>query len=651
MTDKNHYLEKIVKMPIKLKPVRGEIQTTNPMRDLGSSMVEVAKQTQLDIKPIINTINAQAIAKDDLNLKLENTRINNKIKLKEAELDKEILTFEDDIFGKDKAWSEEDFENFYDQREKKLRTKYLDNDFKKDTKMAYDTFYPSFLDKMNNLYKTGKTARWNNIIFTSNATWNNVEKESIRTQINGILPNDEFFKNMEKVLEYSDIRGSYYSDIDSKITKDYPEFRSKLEEDGWYRYLSENYPDKIQLFNVLISGEETDYIEKMKLGLPIEVQGEIKPSGKTVFTKYNTKMPTDIKDRLIKRILSELDNELKIDKFKNHKIITSATKNFNNKKKEFNNDPAKILKYLNDPANRHFYETSDGSGTDLYNAHITEGNSLLKEGGIGERRFRNDRTIRILLSSENSYVTSVSSKFWVGDEENTFKNLLVEKYGESYKNGLSLAERYGIESKFTDYQKKDSFDQQIVDSFKISDKQWEDYKSLISNIKDETFTEVQKYVKTHKEIMSAGLTEIDLNSDRNMYNITKTITEQAKQTMRNNPRLTWENITDPNFDDGKYYIYKDLEEGKFDQTIQQIIDARLGVIDETGDTAIATLNQTYEEYINQNPKSDMDGFLESDAYLNLMYKDPKLPLGNLYGQRDHKNNITPLGVIIRTQLK
>ena len=595
-------------MPIKLKPVRGEIQTTNPMRDLGSSMVEVAKQTQLDIKPIINTINAQAIAKDDLNLKLENTRINNKIKLKEAELDKEILTFEDDIFGKDKAWSEEDFENFYDQREKKLRTKYLDNDFKKDTKMAYDTFYPSFLDKMNNLYKTGKTARWNNIIFTSNATWNNVEKESIRTQINGILPNDEFFKNMEKVLEYSDIRGSYYSDIDSKITKDYPEFRSKLQE-------------------------------------------EIKPSGKTVFTKYNTKMPTDIKDRLIKRILSELDNELKIDKFKNHKIITSATKNFNNKKKEFNNDPAKILKYLNDPANRHFYETSDGSGTDLYNAHITEGNSLLKEGGIGERRFRNDRTIRILLSSENSYVTSVSSKFWVGDEENTFKNLLVEKYGESYKNGLSLAERYGIESKFTDYQKKDSFDQQIVDSFKISDKQWEDYKSLISNIKDETFTEVQKYVKTHKEIMSAGLTEIDLNSDRNMYNITKTITEQAKQTMRNNPRLTWENITDPNFDDGKYYIYKDLEEGKFDQTIQQIIDARLGVIDETGDTAIATLNQTYEEYINQNPKSDMDGFLESDAYLNLMYKDPKLPLGNLYGQRDHKNNITPLGVIIRTQLK
>ena len=632
-------------MGMKLKPVRGEIQTTNPMRDLGSSMVEIAKQTEVDIKPVINTINAQVNAKRNINSRLEEIRINNKIKKANAELDTELLLFKEEIFNKNDAWSEDEFTIHYEKKKKELVKKYYTDRFiNNDTEMAANMFEPEIINKTNEMYTIGTTARWNNIIFTSNAAWNNVEKESIRTQINSILPNDEFFKNLESVLKYSDIRGSYYSDIDSKITKDYPEFRSKLEEDGWYKYLSENYPDKTQLFNVLISGEETDYIEKMKLGLPIEVQGEIKPSGKTVFTKYNTKMPTDIKDRLIKRILSELDNELKIDKFKNHKIITSATQNFNNIRKKFNNDPAKILEYLNDPINRHFYETSDGSGTDLYNAHITEGNSLLKEGGIGARRFRNDRPIRILLSLENSYVTSVSSKFWVGDEENKFKNLLVEKYGESYKNGLSLAERYGIESKFTDYQKKDSFDQQIVDSFKISDKQWEDYKSLISNIKDETFTEVQEYVKNYDKIMSAGLTEIDLYSDRNMYNITKTITKQAKQIRQNNPHLTWENITDPS---GKYYIYKDLEEGKFDQTIEQIIKNRLGVIDETGDTASATLNQTYAEYIRQNPKSDMDGFLESDAFLNLMYKDPKLPLGNLYGQRDHKDNITPIGVNIR----
>ena len=61
-------------MGMKLKPVRGEIQTTNPMRDLGSSLIDAVRANEPSYQKIANAIDVQAQRQINIDKALEKTR-------------------------------------------------------------------------------------------------------------------------------------------------------------------------------------------------------------------------------------------------------------------------------------------------------------------------------------------------------------------------------------------------------------------------------------------------------------------------------------------------------------------------------------------------------------------------------------------------
>ena len=81
-------------MGMKLKPVRGEIQTTNPMRDLGSSLIDAVRANEPSYQKIANAIDVQAQRQINIDKALEKTRQDNHNTLQGANFQKRLLDFE-----------------------------------------------------------------------------------------------------------------------------------------------------------------------------------------------------------------------------------------------------------------------------------------------------------------------------------------------------------------------------------------------------------------------------------------------------------------------------------------------------------------------------------------------------------------------------
>ena len=143
---------------MKLKPVRGEIRTTNPMPNLGSSLVDAVKANAPQEQRVVNSLINLANKAKDTRDKLETQRIRDKNTVEEEKLKERLLVSEDTINLGNRDGNllsveqiEESKKVMYDSVLKDYNPKNINSPYYKD-KTAFDSFESGMYNQMNLKY-------------------------------------------------------------------------------------------------------------------------------------------------------------------------------------------------------------------------------------------------------------------------------------------------------------------------------------------------------------------------------------------------------------------------------------------------------------------------------------------------------------------
>ena len=305
---------------MKLKPVRGEIRTTNPMPNLGSSLVDAVKANAPQEQRVVNSLINLANKAKDTRDKLETQRIRDKNTVEEEKLKERLLVSEDTINLGDRDGNllsveqiEESKKVMYDSVLKDYNPKNINSPYYKD-KTAFDSFESGMYNQMNLSRLRVNKKRDDSIKFTANKVYGETKTNSYNELKN--LPISNYW------ISSDTIRDKFLSKVNSRAlvdsTVDVTKELFDYDKTSTINYLGKIYtmtdalgrevPDFAAMYIALTNTKE---FEKLNLDLPggkfeqLKNRKYVKNLGKDIPIDLRNAIKEELKDNLTDQVFVE----------------------------------------------------------------------------------------------------------------------------------------------------------------------------------------------------------------------------------------------------------------------------------------------------------------------------------------------------------
>lgn len=331
---------------MKLKPVRGEIRTTNPMPNLGSSLVDAVKANAPQEQRVVNSLINLAKRAEDTRDKLETQRIRDKNTVEEEKLKERLLVSEDTINLGDRdgnLLSVEQIEAskkvMYDSVLKDYDPKNFNSPYYKD-KTAFDSFESGMYNQMNLSRLRVNKKRDDSIKFTANKVYGEVKTNSYNELKN--LPISNYW------IGSDNIRDKFENKVNSRAlvdgTVDVTKELFDYDKTSTINYLGKIYtmtdalgrevPDFAAMYIALTNTKE---FEKLNLDLP---GGKFEKLKNRKYVKNLGKdIPVDLRNAITEELKDSLTDQVYIE---NYEILKNNTKVMQDFQKDLS-DSEKLL--------------------------------------------------------------------------------------------------------------------------------------------------------------------------------------------------------------------------------------------------------------------------------------------------------------------
>ena len=305
---------------MKLKPVRGEIRTTNPMPNLGSSLVDAVKANAPQEQRVVNSLINLANKAKDTRDKLETQRIRDKNTVEEEKLKERLLVSEDTINLGNRDGNllsveqiEESKKVMYDSVLKDYDPKNINSPYYKD-KTAFDSFESGMYNQMNLSRLRVNKKRDDSIKFTANKVYGETKTNSYNELKN--LPISNYW------ISSDTIRDKFLSKVNSRAlvdsTVDVTKELFDYDKTSTINYLGKIYtmtdalgrevPDFAAMYIALTNTKE---FEKLNLDLPggkfeqLKNRKYVKNLGKDIPIDLRNAIKEELKDNLTDQVFVE----------------------------------------------------------------------------------------------------------------------------------------------------------------------------------------------------------------------------------------------------------------------------------------------------------------------------------------------------------